>query len=105
MLGFGALELRGALHGREVSPKHAERVLNTILDSGINFIDTSIDYGQSEDFIGRYISHRRSEYYLATKCGCVVGEPTRCVSTARRIANAGPEYKRVLHKKDNATRA
>ena len=74
MLGFGALELRGALHGREVSQKHAERVLNTILDSGINFIDTSIDYGQSEDFIGKYISHRRSEYYLATKCGCVVGE-------------------------------
>ena len=74
MLGFGALELRGALHGREVSPEHAERVLNTILDSGINFIDTSIDYGQSEDFIGRYISHRRSEYFLATKCGCVVGE-------------------------------
>ena len=74
MLGFGALELRGALHGREVSPEHAEMVLNTILDSGINFIDTSIDYGQSEDFIGRYISHRRSEYFLATKCGCVVGE-------------------------------
>ena len=55
MLGFGALELRGAFHGREVSQEHAERILNTILDSGINFIDTSIDYGQSEDFIGKYI--------------------------------------------------
>ena len=73
-LGFGALELRGALHGREVSQEHAETMLNTVLDSGINFIDTSIDYGQSEEFIGKYISHRRSEYYLATKCGCVVGE-------------------------------
>ena len=73
-LGFGALELRGALHGREVSHEHAETMLNTVLDSGINSIDTSIDYGQSEEFIGKYISHRRSEYYLATKSGCVVGE-------------------------------
>jgi len=24
----------------------------------------------SEDFIGKYINHRRDEFYLATKCGC-----------------------------------
>ena len=73
-LGYGAMELRGAPRGREVTPKHAEEVLNAVLDAGINFIDTSIDYGQSEQLIGRYISHRRSEYYLATKCGCPVGD-------------------------------
>jgi len=44
-----------------------------VLDSGINYIDTSIDYGLSEERIGRYISHRRAEYYLASKCGCLVG--------------------------------
>jgi hypothetical protein len=33
----------------------------------------TIDYGLSEERIGRYIAHRRSEYYLASKCGCVVG--------------------------------
>src|SRR5207248_2680981 len=38
-------------------------------------IDTSIDYGLSEERIGRYISHRRAEYYLASKCGCLVGAP------------------------------
>jgi len=27
----------------------------------------------SEERIGRYISHRRDEYYLASKCGCLVG--------------------------------
>ena len=75
-LGYGAMELRGAPRGRALEPKQAEEILNSVLDSGINFIDTSIDYGQSEEFIGRYIYHRRSEYYLATKCGClVVGQP------------------------------
>ena len=73
-LGYGAMELRGAPRGREVTPEHAEEVLNAVLDAGINFIDTSIDYGQSEELIGRHISHRRSEYYLATKCGCPVGD-------------------------------
>jgi aryl-alcohol dehydrogenase-like predicted oxidoreductase len=29
----------------------------------------------SEERIGRYISRRRSEYYLASKCGCLVGAP------------------------------
>ena len=48
----------------------AQEVLNAVLDAGINFIDTSPDYGLSEERIGRYISHRRSEYFLASKCGC-----------------------------------
>jgi aryl-alcohol dehydrogenase-like predicted oxidoreductase len=29
----------------------------------------SSDYGLSEERIGRYIGHRRDEYYLASKCG------------------------------------
>ena len=75
MLGYGAMELWGSGHGRAVEPREAETILNTVLDSGINFIDTSIDYGQSEESIGKCISHRRSEYFLATKCGCLVGAP------------------------------
>ena len=50
-------------------------ILNKLVDAGINYIDTSIDYGLSEERIGRYISHRRAEYYLASKCGCLVGAP------------------------------
>lgn len=49
-LGYGAMELRGAPRGPEVSDETAERVLNAVLDAGINFIDTSIDYGRSEEF-------------------------------------------------------
>jgi aryl-alcohol dehydrogenase-like predicted oxidoreductase len=72
-LGYGAMELRGAPRGPELSDDEAERLLNGVLDAGINFIDTSIDYGRSEERIGRFIAHRRDEYYLASKCGCVVG--------------------------------
>jgi aryl-alcohol dehydrogenase-like predicted oxidoreductase len=78
VLGFGAMELRGAASGRRarpVTPEQAERVLNDVLDQGINYIDTSIDYGTSEEFIGEYISDRRGEYFLASKCGCLVGAP------------------------------
>jgi aryl-alcohol dehydrogenase-like predicted oxidoreductase len=46
-----------------------------VLDAGINYIDTSIDYGLSKERIGRYIAHRRDNYYLASKCGCLVGAP------------------------------
>lgn len=54
--------------------REAERVLNAVLDSGINYIDTSPDYGLSETYIGQTIAHRRDEFLLATKCGCNVNE-------------------------------
>jgi aryl-alcohol dehydrogenase-like predicted oxidoreductase len=78
VLGFGAMELRGPDSGRRrrpITPEQAERVLNDVLDQGINYIDTSIDYGTSEEFIGEFISDRRGEYFLASKCGCLVGAP------------------------------
>ena len=65
-LGFGAAELSGG----NVTEEQSERILNAVLDAGINFVDTAVDYGLSEERIGRYIASRRSEYYLATKCGC-----------------------------------
>ena len=76
MLGYGAMELRGAPRARPTTDEQAETILNAVLDAGINYIDTSIDYGVSEERIGRYIAHRRSEYYLASKCGCLVGAST-----------------------------
>lgn len=73
-LGFGAMEIRGSRiwNGRSVTESQADRILNAVLDAGINFIDTSNDYGRSEELIGRFISHRRNEFYIATKCGCKV---------------------------------
>ena len=73
-LGYGAMEIRGERiwNGRPVSDQQAETILNAVLDAGINFIDTSNDYGRSEEYIGRYLHHRRDEFILATKCGCKV---------------------------------
>lgn len=73
-LGYGAMEVRGSRiwGGRPVTEDQAQTILNAVLDAGINLIDTANDYGRSEEFIGKYISARRNEYILATKCGCNV---------------------------------
>ena len=77
VLGYGAMELRGQLSGPAsqvsgpaVSDADAERLLGELLDAGVSLIDTSIDYGRSEELIGRYLSSRRGEFFLASKCGC-----------------------------------
>ena len=72
-LGFGSMGLRGPRTWgvRVVSDDDAERMLNAVLDAGINFIDTAPDYGVCEERIGRFLSGRRQEFILATKCGCV----------------------------------
>ncbi len=74
-LGFGAFKI-----GRNTGTKYADayalptdaeasRILNEILDLGIDLVDTAPAYGTSEETIGRSISHRRDEYVLATKVG------------------------------------
>jgi aryl-alcohol dehydrogenase-like predicted oxidoreductase len=72
VLGYGAMELRGRPRGPEIADEDAGRLLNAVLDSGINIIDTSPDYGRSEELMGRYIGHRRGEFFLASKCGCPI---------------------------------
>jgi len=75
ILGYGAMELRGVPRGPAIADEDAGRVLNAVLDGGINLIDTSPDYGHSEELMGRYIGHRREEYFLASKCGCPINPP------------------------------
>ncbi|MEF3302823.1 aldo/keto reductase [Paenibacillus sp. GYB003] len=60
-LGFGAMNLPG------VPLEQAREALNYALDHGINYIDTAAGYRNSEEIIGETISHRRDEYFLATK--------------------------------------
>lgn len=71
-LGYGAMEVRGRRiwGGRPCTDEQADTILNAVVDAGVNFIDTSNDYGKSEMYIGQYLASRRDEYYLATKCGC-----------------------------------
>ena len=74
VLGFGAMDLGGPPAAGEITDDEAGRVLNAVLDCGVNFIDTAVCYGTSESRIGKAISHRRNEFILATKCGCVPGK-------------------------------
>jgi aryl-alcohol dehydrogenase-like predicted oxidoreductase len=74
-LGYGAMELRGPPRGPTIADEEAGRLLNAVLDGGINLIDTSIDYGRSEELIGQYLAPRRDEFFLASKCGCML-EPS-----------------------------
>ena len=71
-LGFGALELRGMVAGvgRPLAPGQPERILQAVLDAGINYIDVAVDYGEAEEHIGRCVAGRRHEFFLASKCGC-----------------------------------
>lgn len=66
-IGYGASEIGWA---DTVSEKDAELVLHAALDAGVNFFDAAPDYGICEERIGNFISSRRKEFYLATKCGC-----------------------------------
>ncbi|MCI0630298.1 MAG: aldo/keto reductase [Phycisphaerales bacterium] len=74
-IGFGAFKI-----GRNQNVKYAQgydlptddevsRLLNGVLDLGINYIDTAPAYGSSEERIGRAIGHRNLEFMISTKVG------------------------------------
>ena len=83
-LGFGSGRLRGAQWGGgDLSEAAVGQVLGAVLDSGINFVDTSPDYGVSEERIGRHISHRRQEYILASQVWMPAGHRAAAGWTSR----------------------
>lgn len=74
-IGFGAVKIgrnQGVKYPRAYAlpdTRAVERLLNGIVDIGIDLIDTAPAYGSSEALIGRYLHTRRSEIVLATKVG------------------------------------
>lgn len=72
-IGFGGLEIgRDWGMGKDnqrPSEEQASNVLNAVLDLGINLVDTASAYHKSEERIGKFISSRRDEYVLTSKCG------------------------------------
>jgi len=78
-MGFGALEIGRdwGMGGDTKRPddENAGMVLNSVLDLGINLIDTASAYHKSEERIGKFISGRRDQYILASKCGEHSEEP------------------------------
>jgi aryl-alcohol dehydrogenase-like predicted oxidoreductase len=68
---FGAAALGG------MSQSRADAVLSSLLDLGINHIDTAASYGQSELRLTSFLSSHRSEFFLATKTGYRTGAEAR----------------------------
>ncbi|MGD0671350.1 MAG: aldo/keto reductase [Candidatus Binatus sp.] len=60
---FGAAALGGMKQDK------ADRVLEVILEYGINHIDTAASYGDSELRIGPWMREHRKRFFLATKTG------------------------------------
>jgi aryl-alcohol dehydrogenase-like predicted oxidoreductase len=64
-LGFG-----GAPIGiNKTDQQRAAQILNLLLDSGVNLIDTAANYHGSEEMIGESVSNRRDQFILVSKCG------------------------------------
>ena len=86
-LGVGQSEI-GGFRLTTNNTEEVGRLLNTALDGGINFFDTSACYGNSEELVGRAVSHRREEYILATKCGHITGGYEGRAWTAKTITDS-----------------
>ena len=64
-LGFGAAPI-GYL---ETAQHEVERMVNLLLDAGVNVLDTAAAYAGSEEALGMAVGHRRGDYVLVSKCG------------------------------------
>lgn len=61
----------GGKWGSSFNDKTADKLINTAIDNGVNFIDTADVYenGLSETAVGRVVRSRSERIYVATKCG------------------------------------
>ena len=81
-LGFGG----GPVGYLDTDRRHVAEILNTLLDRGVNLIDTAAVYPGSEAAIGEAIGDRRDDYVLVSKCGQefddIDGAATVCVESS-----------------------
>ena len=69
-LGLGCAELNSHIYGRENSEENAIAVVQRALELGIDYLDTSPGYGESEARLGKALQGvPRESYFLATKTG------------------------------------
>jgi len=82
-LGFGAAPI-GFL---KTDQEKVSRILNLLLDEGVNVIDTAASYEGSEELIANAVGHRRDEYVLISKCGSKVPQASGEAWTAELVRN------------------
>jgi aryl-alcohol dehydrogenase-like predicted oxidoreductase len=84
-VGLGCMNITHA-YGPPLEEGAAKALLVRALDLGCDFLDTATIYGmgRSEELIGEALSHRRKEYFLASKC-------VLSVRDGQRVLDARPE--------------
>ncbi|MFH4969364.1 aldo/keto reductase [Gaetbulibacter sp. M240] len=77
----------GGKWGSPFDEKKAERIINTAIDKGVNFIDTADVYseGLSEQTVGKVVRSRSEEVYIATKCGRQLNPHTNTAYTKKAL--------------------
>ncbi|ACZ41997.1 aldo/keto reductase [Thermobaculum terrenum ATCC BAA-798] len=57
----------GAAALSNVTQEEADRTMETIIEYGVNHIDTAASYGESEKLLGPWMEKHRNQFFLATK--------------------------------------
>jgi aryl-alcohol dehydrogenase-like predicted oxidoreductase len=87
--------------GRRTDEPAARAIMHAALDAGIAFFDTSDSYGDSEEYLGRFLRGRRDSVIVATKFGerrpglpPAAGASRRWIRTAaeRSLRRLGTDY-------------
>ena len=91
-LGFGGAPI-GFL---QTDADRVAALLNTLLDAGVNFIDTAAAYAGSEEMIGKLVASRRDQLVLVSKCGQPSADlPGEAWSESRILATVDRTLKRL----------
>ena len=90
-IGLGTSQIGnidGTLPGvKPITKAEAMRILETALDGGINFFDTSDGYGAAEELLGELPQEKKKQAFLATKAG-LMDSGERCFSQDYLILQA-----------------
>ncbi|HEX2300731.1 MAG TPA: aldo/keto reductase [Pseudonocardiaceae bacterium] len=86
-IGLGCMPMSWAYSTSEQDGESSLRAVHAALDRGVTLLDTADMYGPftNELLLGRVLKQRRSDVFLSTKCGLLVGDQ-------HIVANGRPGY-------------
>ncbi|MFF9345786.1 aldo/keto reductase [Streptomyces sp. NPDC014734] len=88
-VGLGCMPMSWAYSASQQRGDRALRTVHAALDAGVQLLDTADMYGPftNELLVGRALKGRRSDAFVSTKCGLLVGDQ-------HIVANGRPGYVR-----------
>lgn len=92
VLGFGAAPAAYL----KTEQDRAAKTIGTLLDAGVNLIDTAASYPGSEEFLGNHFASRRDDFVLVSKCGTQIPESKAAAWSAELVAASVDRSLRLL---------